>query len=223
MDWKHPFGRDHGNRPAATKPDPKAPAADAPGDPAAVPVQPQGHAPTPAADAPALGPTDAPGDHGGPLQPQGEPQAVPSGDALGDLQPGPDFSGWAPRLDAHGLLGLEAPNLPDSDRWWSVAGFDDLPEPGDGCPECGSFETWSDLAGGRRCGVCDRDKLTRALWLADRAARLRRIHPPVARAAKPAPRRPRGCEQTARPDPEHGDGNRPTDGEPGALAGCEAG
>ena len=49
-----------------------------------------------------------------------------------------------------------------------------LPEPGEPCAVCGSLESWLDLTGGRRCGVCERDKLARSLQLADRADRLRR-------------------------------------------------
>ena len=122
----------------------------------------------------ALGRPDAPGD---PRQAPRQPQGEPSGDAPGidgGVSGCPDFSGWAPRPDFGGRLGLEAPDLPEGQRWWAIGGFDELPEAGDGCPECGSLETWSDLAGGRHCAGCERAGLERALKLADRAARLRR-------------------------------------------------
>ena len=113
----------------------------------------------------------------GALQPQRQPSGeAPPAEADGDPLPGLDFSAWVLRPDALGRLGLEAPDLPEADRWWSAAGFDDLPDPGDPCPACGSLETWSDLGGGRRCGGCDRDKLAQALQLADRADRLRRAN-----------------------------------------------
>jgi hypothetical protein len=54
-----------------------------------------------------------------------------------------------------------------------VPDFDDLPLPGDPCPRCGSLEEWADLLGRRRCGVCERATLDKAIQLADRAARLR--------------------------------------------------
>lgn len=54
-----------------------------------------------------------------------------------------------------------------------VVPFDDLPLPGPACPRCGSLEEWTDLLGGRHCGICEAGTLNKALQLADRAARLR--------------------------------------------------
>jgi hypothetical protein len=51
------------------------------------------------------------------------------------------------------------------------------PQPGDGCPSCGSLESWEDLAGRRRCGQCEAEALDEALALAGDAARLRRHNP----------------------------------------------
>jgi len=56
----------------------------------------------------------------------------------------------------------------------SVPDFDSLPLPGNPCPVCGSLEEWTDLLGRRRCGVCERATLDKAIQLADRAARLRK-------------------------------------------------
>ena len=39
------------------------------------------------------------------------------------------FAGWVRRPDVSGLMGWEAPNLPDWQRWWARSTFDDLPEP----------------------------------------------------------------------------------------------
>ncbi len=38
------------------------------------------------------------------------------------------FADWVRRPDWHGLMGWEAPGLPESDRWWARCDFDDLPE-----------------------------------------------------------------------------------------------
>ena len=159
----------YGDRPA-TSPDTPGPEPQA-----TAPRQPQEPARTTVADAPTLGPTDTPGDHDNGLQPQGEPSGdTPAADADGGPLGGLDFSGWVLRPDALGRLGLEPGDLPEADRWWTRGGFDELPEPGDGCPACGSLEVWLDLTGGRHCGRCEADKLARSLQLAERAARLRR-------------------------------------------------
>jgi len=169
----------YGDRPAAPATDRDAPG---PEPPATAPRSPQEHAPTHGADAPDLGP-HAPGDHGDGLQPQAADAPDLDGGPLGSL----DLDGWELKPDARGRLGLEPGDLPDGELWWASGGFGDLPEPGDGCPRCGSLETWSDLLGNRHCAGCDRDRLARALQLADRAARLRRNHPPVPRAGNGRP------------------------------------
>jgi hypothetical protein len=61
--------------------------------------------------------------------------------------------------------------------------FDDLPLPGTPCPRCGSLEEWTDLFGRRRCGVCERATLDKAIQWADRAARLQN----QSRQRKPTP------------------------------------
>jgi len=151
----------------------------------AVPVAPVDAPEADEADAPALGPSEAPCDHGDGLQPQGEPSAdLPAADAPGTLEPGPDFSGWELRPDFGDRLGLEPADAAEPARWWAHGGFDDLPEPGDGCPQCGSLEAWLDLTGGRRCGECDGSKLGCALQLAHRAGGLRCNRPAVPQRAR---------------------------------------
>jgi hypothetical protein len=64
-----------------------------------------------------------------------------------------------------------------------VADFDNLLAPGPACAVCGSLESWTDLLGRQRCGVCERATLDKAIQWADRAARLRKQVQP----RKPAP------------------------------------
>jgi hypothetical protein len=67
----------------------------------------------------------------------------------------------------------------EADRLW-----DEATGPGLGCPVCGSLESWWDLRGRERCGVCEAATLDRARRFATKAARLRRQSP----TTKPAPR-----------------------------------
>lgn len=113
------------------------------------------------AEPPGPDPAEALGGDGGAADPGGEPSGF-------------DFSGWVLRPDGKGRLGWEAPDLPEASRWWAVADFDELPEPGDPCPRCGSFETWSDLLGGEHCGQCEPGKLDRSPKLMHPCTRLRR-------------------------------------------------
>ena len=55
-----------------------------------------------------------------------------------------------------------------------MADFDELPEPGDPCPACGSLEKRWGLLGGEHCQRCDARKLDRSLKLDGRFARLTR-------------------------------------------------
>jgi hypothetical protein len=102
--------------------------------------------------------------------PEEIPEAVapaamtPCHDADGGRQHDDDggrFADWVRRPDAHGRMGWEAPDLPESDRWWAWCDFDALPLPGAGCPVCGSLESWQDALGRQRCGVCDLTPSTR--------------------------------------------------------------
>jgi len=113
------------------------------------------------------------------LRTHGRPSRLPMA-----AEPTPDFSAWQLRPDHHGRLGLEAPDVPEADRWWARGDFEALPDGGEPCPRCGSLDAWHDLVGGRRCGECDGGKLGRALQLAHRAARLRRNRPTVPRGAR---------------------------------------
>ncbi len=87
---------------------------------------------------------------------------------------GPDFlPRWLERQDraawhwSPGGRRLVGPDANGSGGEWDSL---DDPRP---CERCGEIATWDDLAGGRHCGVCERDKLARSLRLVDRAARLR--------------------------------------------------
>ena len=66
------------------------------------------------------------------------------------------------------VVNTEAATLDD------VADFDNLPAPGPACAVCGSLESWTDLLGRERCGLCERATLDRAIQLSDRAAWLRK-------------------------------------------------
>ena len=58
-----------------------------------------------------------------PLAPDGEPQPADPGPS------GFDLSRWVRRPDVNGLMGLEAPDLPDWVAWWRRSDFEGLPEP----------------------------------------------------------------------------------------------
>lgn len=77
-----------------------------------------------------------------------------------------------------------------------IPDFESLPPPGDPCPRCGSLEAWENILGRRRCGVCERDILEKAIGLTIRAARLRER----AQRQKPAPRIAPGCVAAGRVD-----------------------
>jgi hypothetical protein len=49
-------------------------------------------------------------------------------DGVGDHLAATPFADWVRRPDCHGLMGWEAPGLPESDRWWARCDFTDLPE-----------------------------------------------------------------------------------------------
>ncbi len=72
------------------------------------------------------------------------------------------FADWVCRPDGSGRMGWESPGLPESDRWWARCDFDAQPEPGAGCPVCGSLESWQDLLGRERCGRCESDTLEKS-------------------------------------------------------------
>lgn len=102
-----------------------------------------------------------------------------------------DFTRWVRRRDHNGRWGWEPPDLEDSERWWARGDFEDFPEPGSPCPECGSLEWWEDAAGNRHCARCEAAGLQRTEILADQAARLRPTPevapaPPVASTDAPA-------------------------------------
>jgi hypothetical protein len=78
---------------------------------------------------------------------------------------------------------IDPADLEPCQRWWEHGDFEDLPEPADPCPTCGSLAWWEDLAGGRHCLTCERDRFQRAERLATKAADLR------ARATLRSPRR----------------------------------
>ncbi|MBU4271714.1 MAG: hypothetical protein KKE86_08120 [Planctomycetes bacterium] len=105
----------------------------------------------------------------GPAVPVAAPPPEPAADPLATFP----FADWVLRPDAHGRMGWVAPDLPESDRWWATADFDDLPPPGPACPRCGSLAEWWDLLGGRHCGQCDGDVLRHGLDLLDRAEKIR--------------------------------------------------
>jgi hypothetical protein len=132
MDWKHPFGRDHGGRrglaegPDAHGPKPPAVFLGLQRAPAAARAVAQGE--SPCGD-------DESSDDGSAEVVSGAP------DIDGAPSRGLGFARWVLRPDARGRLGLEAPDLPEPERWWARGGFDGRPEPGDGCPKCGSLET----------------------------------------------------------------------------------
>ena len=83
------------------------------------------------------------------------------------------FSRWVQRSDWRDRMGWEAQGLPDEVAWWRRCDFEDLPEPGNPCPKCGSLEYWTDLLGGRHCQHCDGDLLRRGLELVQLAGKIR--------------------------------------------------
>jgi len=119
-------------------------------------------------------PTVAPADRppADPLDAPGAGRQLPL-DLADDPLAGTPFAGWVRRPDSRGRISWEAPDLPEADRWWATADFDDLPPPGPACPKCGSLEEWADLLGGRHCGQCQGDLLRRGLDLLDRAEKIR--------------------------------------------------
>ena len=70
------------------------------------------------------GPAMAPGAIGaGPVSPVvGDPL-----DNAAECQAVTPFANWVRRLDCHGRMGWEAPDLPEWQRWWARCDFDDLP------------------------------------------------------------------------------------------------
>ena len=103
----------------------------------------------------------------GSTEQQAEPvDSTPSNTAMeaARLQP---FLWWVRRPDSRGRLGWQSPDLPAFTAW------EDLPEPGAGCPVCGSLEIWQDLLGRERCGHCEGEILGKALKLAEAAGRKR--------------------------------------------------
>jgi hypothetical protein len=52
------------------------------------------------------------------------PEAV---DTAADPLIGTPFANWVRRPDCYASMGWEAPNLPESDRWWARCAFDTLP------------------------------------------------------------------------------------------------
>ena len=81
---------------------------------------------------------------------------------------------------AVGTEWAEVERLPD---------FDSLPLPGDPCPSCGRLEEWTDLLGGRHCGICEADTLDKAIQWVDQAYRLRE----QAQPRKPTSQDSPGC------------------------------
>ena len=137
---------------------------------------------------------------GGYLDAAREALARLDGGAIGKDTPGSDpapepipasFEGWVRRQDHTGRWGWEAPGLPEWQRWWAGCDFDDLPEPGDSCPRCGSLEFWWDLWNNAHCCQCEADKLNRSRSLAARAARLRAASGPPRLAPPRIPPRAR--------------------------------
>ena len=116
------------------------------------------------------------------------------------------FSDWVLRPDANGRIGLEAPSLPEVDRWWATSPWEGVPRapdapatkphcsdgwppntivPPEGCKQCGSLDQWQSMAGDWHCSICEPPTKSRA-WL-ERAAKLREQAPRIARNARPAP------------------------------------
>jgi hypothetical protein len=73
--------------------------------------------------------------------------------------------------------------------------FEQLPEPKP-CPQCGGLDKWWDILGGEHCTECEASKVAKCRRLAERAAELRRLHPPK-KTTSPGSR---GREDTVPPD-----------------------
>ena len=142
------------------------------------------------------------------VQPEAVPEPILVPEAADVLAALP-FTDWVLRPDSHGRMGWEAPDLPEA------VPFDDLPLPGPGCPVCGSLESWRDLLGRERCGVCERGLLDKAFQLTEKAARLREQSP----TRKPAPPLPRCCVSGGIVDTLDLGGNRPLQGHPRGFVG----
>jgi len=91
--------------------------------------------------------------------------AMPTLRALDPTPPADSpFADWVLRPDCNGRLGWEAPGLPEEDRWWARAEFDDLPTyrnvprvphvPHDTCYWCGRSVFWRSIHGVVVCGNC---------------------------------------------------------------------
>ena len=101
----------------------------------------------------------------------------------------------------------------DAPEWNDAAG-----DGGEPCAVCGSLEKWTDALDRERCGVCERDKLDAALRLREKAAELRRRHPPRPNPAgaepdgppaeKTTPQAARGGAITDTSDSEHAEHDR---------------
>ena len=78
------------------------------------------------------------------------------------------FADWVFRTDANGRIGLEAPSLPEVDRWWATAPWEGLPRAPSAPPKptkavcrCGS-DIWRDVpihegqSSRRDCAHCGR-------------------------------------------------------------------
>ena len=141
------------------------------------------------------GPDDAGGQHVGRVIPCGmatsstgpEPtgaEPVPAGLQLPlPLDGTALFAYWVRRPDSRGRLGWQSPDSPE------VVAWADLQEPGPGCPVCGSLESWVDVLGRERCGLCEAKILDKAMQLAERASKLQT----KALGQKTASQEPRGC------------------------------
>lgn len=103
---------------------------------------------------------------------------------------------------------VEVPTPIVETEWAAVVevhDFDSLSLPGEPCPVCQSLKEWTDLLGRRRCGVCERTTLDKAIQWANRAAQLRER----AQRQKPTPRIALGCVATGRVDILDVGSNRP--------------
>jgi hypothetical protein len=94
---------------------------------------------------------------------------VPGGPPPGsedDPLAGTPFAGWVQRPDFRGRLRWEAPDLPESARWWARCAFEDLPEPTRPTgPVMGQTAAFQD------CAPCDETSTVDSLGPAGPAAR----------------------------------------------------
>jgi hypothetical protein len=93
------------------------------------------------------------------------PDPAPTGEPDAGEDP---FDGWVLRPDVTGRLGWEPPGLPEEERWWARARFEDLPTlaayfpgsmdrpEGGRCDWCGRSDWWRSKAWPDvvRCGWC---------------------------------------------------------------------